>query len=669
MGVALRRTPVVAVLGLLVLVAAAIADMLQGQGGIPVPTVLEALWSHDPLNADHSLVHDLRLPRAMAGVVAGGALAASAVLLQSVTRNPLAEPATLGLTAGGALAVTLVAGYATIAPGAPTIAVAFVGVGLAALLIGALAASAGGGSVRLVLAGMAVTLALGSATAAIQLARENETSGLFLWGGGSLLQLGWTQVNAGAAIGGVALVLGLLVSRALDVAALGESTARALGLRAGASRVLALGLAAVLAAVAVGVAGPIAFAGILAVGVARWARPRGHLGLFLVAVPWGGAVVLAADVLGRLVLGLDTKTPAGVVCAVIGAPVLVLVALRLTDQGAPSIDAAASAGRWRPVATAGVLVALIAAAVAGLAMGDISVAPREVLGALFGSGTPLGEIVLDERAPRVATALVAGVCLAGSGTVLQAAVRNPFAGPELVGVTGGAGVAAFIVLFMIPGAPAGAVPFAAFAGALVAMGLVLVIAGTRRSSPQRLALIGLAVTACCAAITTLMVFHAQPAAAAAITWLAGSTYATEWSDVRMMLVPAAVLIPVALLSVRRLDVLMLDDEVGSALGMRVGASRAVLLAVGAALGAAAVAVVGAIAFVGLLAPHAARLVAGGNHRRLLPVAMALGALLLSAADTLGRTVIPPNEIPSGLVVSLIGAPYLAFLMWRSRGIA
>jgi len=668
-GVALRRSSAVAVIGVLALVAAAAADVFQGQGGIPGRTVLDALFAFDPADADHALVRDLRLPRALAGVVAGGALAASAVLLQGVTRNPLAEPATLGLTAGGTLAVTVVAAYGSVAPGAPTIAVASVGVAVAAALIGALAASAGGGTVRLILAGMAVTLALGAATAAVQLARENETSGLFLWGGGSLLQIGWVQVRAGALIGGVALAAGLLLSRALDVAALGDSTARALGLRAGATRVVALALATALAAVAVGVAGPIAFAGVLAVGIARWGRPRGHLGTFLIAVPWGGAVVLGADVLGRVLLGTDTETPAGVVCALIGAPVLVLVALRLRDQGVATVDAAAAAGRWRPWASAVAAVALVGAAVAGLALGDVSVPAREVLGALFGDGTPLGEIVLDERAPRVVTALAAGACLAASGTVLQASVRNPFAGPELVGVTGGAGVAAFIVLFLVPGAPAGAVPFAAFGGAVVAMALVLALAGVRRSSPQRLALVGLAVTAGCAAITTLMVYHAQPAAAAAITWLAGSTYATDWSDVRMMLVPAAVLVPLAALSVRRLDLLMLDDELGASLGMRVGATRAALLAVGAALGAAAVAVVGAIAFVGLLAPHAARLVAGGNHRRLLPVAMVMGAVLLSAADTLGRSVIPPNEIPSGLVVSLIGAPYLAVLMWRSRRIA
>ena len=274
--------------------------------------------------------------------------------------------------------------------------------------------------------------------------------------------------------------------------------------------------------------------------------------------------------------------------------------------------------------------------------------------------------MLELRAPRLCVALLAGACLAASGVVLQATVRNAFAGPELVGVTGGASVAAFVVLLVLPAAPLAVLPLAAFGGGLAAMALVLVLAGSGRGSPQRLALVGLAVTAGCAAVTTLLVLDAQPAASVAITWLAGSTYAESWSELRLLAIPAAVLLPAAFLAIRRLDVLMLDDELGAALGLRVGLARASLLAVGAALAAAAVAVTGAIAFVGLLAPHAARLIAGGNHRRLLPVAMVLGATLLVIADAVGRIAFAPTEIPSGLVVALIGAPYLSWMMWRGR---
>jgi ABC-type Fe3+-siderophore transport system permease subunit len=654
-----RRAALFAGAGLLLALLAGLADVWQGQSDVDV-------WAasfHRGESLGDALFLDIRLPRALAGVIAGASLACAAVVLQAIARNPLAEPATLGLTAGGTLAVTLVAAYASLAPGAPTIAVAFVGVAAGTALIGAMAA-AGGGGIRLILAGMAVGLALAAASGAVRLARETETSGLFLWGAGSLLQTGWGPVRAAAVIGLPAVLGVLALSRRLDVAVLGEETARGLGLRSGLTQIAGVTLAAVLTAVAVGLCGPIAFVGILAGGLARLARPRGHLGLLAVALPWGAAILLAADVAGRAIAGLDSETPAGVICALIGAPVLVVVARRLRGEVGPAVDKAASAVRWRPRASVLAALLLPVAVVGSLCLGEIDLGPGEVVRSLFGSGSPLGEIAVDSRAPRLCVALLGGACLAASGTVLQAAVRNPFAGPELAGVVGGASVGAFTVLLVFPGASSLVLPFASFAGALLAMGLVLALSGG--SSPARLALVGLAVTAGCAAVTELMLLHSQPAAATAITWLSGSTYATGWSDLRLLAVPAALLIPVALLAVRRLDVLMLDDELARALGLRVSFNRAALLAAGAALGAAAVAVCGAIAFIGLLAPHAARLLAGGNHRRALPMAMALGALLLGLADTVGRTVLAPTEIPSGLVVSMIGAPYLAVLLWRSR---
>ena len=660
-----RRVALFALAGLALVLLAAVADIAQGQGGLSLRTVLDAML-HDRGTLDSALVRDLRLPRAVAGIVAGGALGAAAVLLIAVTRNPLAEPATLGLTAGGTLAVTLAAAYSSIAPGAPTIAIAFAGVLFGAALIGAVAAAAGASPVRIVLAGMAISLALGAVTAAVQLIRETETGTLFLWGAGSLLQSGWEQVRAGVIIGAVVLLAAIWLARALDIAALGDSTAKALGLRTGATRLLSVLAATLLTAVAVGVAGPIAFVGVLAAAIARAARPRGHAAQLLVAVPWGAAIVVFADVAGRVMFGIDEETPAGVICALLGAPVLIVAARRLRDAGAPVIDAAASAARWRPRAVALVALAGVGAAIASLSIGELSAGPMEIARSIVGTGQGLGDLVLELRAPRLCVALLAGACLAASGVVLQATVRNAFAGPELVGVTGGASVAAFVVLLVLPAAPQGVLPLAAFGGGLAAMALVLLLAGAGRGSPQRLALVGLAVTAGCAAVTTLLVLNSQPAASVAITWLAGSTYAESWSELRLLAIPAVLLLPIAALAVRRLDVLMLDDELGAALGLRVGLARASLLAVGAALAASAVAVTGAIAFVGLLAPHAARLLAGGNHRRLLPVAMLLGAALLALADMVGRVAFAPTELPSGLVVALIGAPYLSWMMWRGR---
>lgn len=659
------RAWLAAAAGLLALAVAALANVLQGSGDIPASTVLDALVGRGG-GLDASYVYDMRLPRAAAGAVAGAALAGAAVLLQAVTRNPLAEAATLGLTAGAAFAVTAVAAFSGLAPGAPTIAVAFAGVLLATLLIGAIATTGAGEGVRLILAGMATGLAFAAATATIQLVREVETQALFLWGGGSLLQIGWGPVRTGAVVAAVALACAMALSRALDVAQLGEGAARALGLRAVRTRVGAVLLAALLTGAAVGVAGPIAFVGILAAGMARLARPGGTLGQIVVAAPWGAAFLLLADVLGRLLLGSSMETPAGLICAIMGAPVLVIVARRLGDTGPGALEAGRSLARWRP-AYALVAVGLVPVlAVASLSLGDVNIAPTEILSTLAGGGTILAEFAIDERAPRLVLALAAGACLAGAGAILQGALRNPFAGPELVGVSGGASVGALVVLLMLPSAPVAALPFAAFAGGVATMLAVLLLSWRRRTSPQTLALVGLAVTAASAAVVSLIVLHRAPAASVAITWMAGSTYAATWEDVRLLLIPAAVLVPASFALIRRLDLLVLDDDLSRGLGLRVGLTRTLSIALGAALASAAVATVGAIAFVGLMAPHAARLITGSNHARLIPMSMVVGSLLLALADVVGRTIAAPTEIPSGLVVALIGAPYLAVLMWRGR---
>jgi ABC-type Fe3+-siderophore transport system permease subunit len=206
-------------------------------------------------------------------------------------------------------------------------------------------------------------------------------------------------------------------------------------------------------------------------------------------------------------------------------------------------------------------------------------------------------------------------------------------------------------------------------GVLAVLFAVLGIAGARSGSPARLALIGLGITALCSGLTTLLVLEANAAASTTMTFLAGSTYAADWSDLWLIAIPASVLLPLALLSARPLDVLALGDETAGSLGLPVAGARAVLLLLGAMLAGVAVAVAGAIAFVGLLAPHAGRLLVGSGHRLLTPVAVALGMSLLGAGDVIGRLAFAPTEIPSGIVVTLIGAPYFGWLLLRSRAAA
>jgi len=654
--------------GLLLLAAVTAADIFQGQGDIPSATVVDALLAPQS-TLDHEIVRGLRLPRAAAGIVAGLAMAGSAVLLQGVTRNHLAEPGTLGLTAGGTLAVTVFTAFASLQEGVPTIAIAFVGVLLGAALIGVLAVGAGAGPVRLILAGLAVSLSLSAVSASIMLVRETQTAGLFFWGAGSLIQLDWAAVRAGALVLVPCLLAAFALGRALDVQALGEATAKALGQRARMTMLGAGLVAALLAAVGVAVVGPVAFVGLFAALVARLGRPQTTAGLLAVALPWGAAILVAADVLGRLVLGTDDEIAAGIICTLLGAPALVIVARRITGAEGFGTDRAAAAVRWRTWPIVIAVGGLLAAAVLTMTVGELSASPREIADALFGHGTAAAELAVELRFPRLAVAALAGALLAAGGTILQGTVRNPLASPELVGVTGGASVGAFVILLAIPSAPDAALPFAAFGGAMVALMLALLLSAGGTYSPARVALIGLAITAACTAITTLMVLEAEPEAAVAVTWLAGSTYAASFADLRLLAIPAAVLLPAALLAARTLEIHALGDRVATGLGQRVTSARVALLVLGAALCASAVAVAGAISFVGLLAPHAARLVAGPRYSRLLPVAMLLGALLLVASDLLARELFAPVDLPVGIVVSIVGTLYLAVLMLRSRSLA
>jgi len=153
----------------------------------------------------------------------------------------------------------------------------------------------------------------------------------------------------------------------------------------------------------------------------------------------------------------------------------------------------------------------------------------------------------------------------------------------------------------------------------------------------------------------------------ALTWLSGSTYGRTLEHVVPVVLALLVVVPVAVLHRREMDVLALDEDTPRVLGLRLDRTRLLLLGASAVLTAAAVCAVGVVGFVGLVAPHAARALVGSRNGRVIPVAMLLGAVLVSVADTVGRTVIAPAQIPAGLTTALIGAPYFVWLLWRSRG--
>ncbi|TCN30508.1 ABC-type Fe3+-siderophore transport system permease subunit [Kribbella orskensis] len=275
--------------------------------------------------------------------------------------------------------------------------------------------------------------------------------------------------------------------------------------------------------------------------------------------------------------------------------------------------------------------------------------------------------VLDQRVPRVLSAVLCGAALAIAGATVQAVCRNPLAEPGILGITGGAGVGAVITLMVVPAASIWLLSGVAATAALATFALVYLVSWRGGLSSDRLVLIGVGVSSATTAIITFVIVYTDPwNLSPAMTWLSGSTYGRTLPQVVPVAAALLVLTPVIVLARRELDLLSLDDDVPRILGVRLERTRLVALVGSALMTAAAVSAVGVVGFVGLVAPHAARALVGGRHARLLPVAALLGAVLVSVADSLGRTVLAPAQIPAGLLTALIGAPYFVYLLWRTR---
>ncbi len=663
--------------GLTILAVAAAVHLAQGTSSVGAVDLLRLLLgTDDPHTA--SVLTASRLPRLAAALTVGAALGAAGALLQSVARNPLASPDTLAINAGAHLAVVAVAAFGVALPALPAGGLAFLGGLGAAGLVMVLAAGGRSGPTRLILAGSASALALSSLTTVLLLLFEQQTIGLFAWGNGSLVQTDLTAVSHLAPVVALAIGGALLAARRLDILALGDDTASVLGVPVRRTRFVVIVLAVLLAAAAVTLTGPIGFVGLCAPVIVRLlgrAVPRLHQHLVLVplAALAGALIVIGSDVLLRALLGAQAgvEVPTGVVTTLLGAAVLVWLARRHRDSGPTRRPPAARMAALRSRAffltvVAVCVLAVVGALVAGMLLGDTIVLTGDLLNWLRGHTGPGLTFVLDQRYPRVAAALLAGAALAMAGTTVQAVCRNPLAEPGILGITGGAGVGAVALITVAPAAGVWAMTGVAGLGALVAFVIVYGLSWRGGLHSDRLVLIGVGVSAGATAVITFCIVAFDPwNTGKALTWLSGSTYGRTVGQVVPVALALLLVTPLIVAARRELDLLSLDDDTPRVLGVRLEPIRLAALGGAALLAATAVSAVGVIGFVGLVAPHAARALVGGRHFRVLPVAVLLGALVVSLADTLGRTVIAPAQIPAGLVTALIGTPYFVWLLWRS----
>ena len=306
---------------------------------------------------------------------------------------------------------------------------------------------------------------------------------------------------------------------------------------------------------------------------------------------------------------------------------------------------------------------IFAATVAGfflsLINGSVEISTAQIF---FGVEDETKRQILENiRLPRTIVAILVGVNLSLSGAILQAVMKNPLADPHIIGISSGAGLFGIFVMMVADDAGALMTP-AAFVGAMLAAALIYLLAWKDGIRPIRVILAGVAVSAFLGAgISALLIFYSDKVHGA-LLWMVGGLSARSWQHVEILL-PYSIAGTIAtFLAARHLNVLQLGDEVATGLGLRVNLVRTILTAIAALLAASAVCVVGLLGFVGLIVPHTARLILGSDYRLLLPGAALLGAAVVTISDTFARTIFAPTELPVGILMAMLGAPFFLYLL-------
>ena len=312
------------------------------------------------------------------------------------------------------------------------------------------------------------------------------------------------------------------------------------------------------------------------------------------------------------------------------------------------------------------LILLGLCSVLSLAVGSAGYSIQEILKALFSQeDSHVKTIVLNLRLPRIILAILIGSSLSAAGALLQSVMRNPLADPGTIGVSAGAGTAATTILLIFPQLSA-SVPLFAFGGAALACVLIYTMAWKGGVDPTRIILSGVAINSVLGAYNSLLQLMNSDSLEGVLAFMNGSLSGRGWHQVQIAACYASVGLVMAFLCIKSANALQLGEEMAKSLGVKVSLNRVLLSAVAAFLAAATVSVAGMIGFVGLVVPHIARLLVGSDYKVMMPVSVVLGAVVLLAADTVGRTVVPGMEIPVGIVMAVCGGPFFLYLL-RKKG--
>lgn len=597
------------------------------------------------------------MPRLVMAIIVGAVLGACGALMQFTLRNPIAEPTTLGVSAGAQLALVVSSLWLPALPAFGREISALIGASVAILLVLALSWDRMLSPSRLISGGLVISLYCGSLSAIALLLNQEALRGIYIWGTGSLMQNDWGKIVFLLPwLAALVLIAITIIPRSLGVLALGDESARGLGLSVRSVRLTALAVAVVATALVTSAAGVISFVGLAAPALARLGGRHSARGQILWSALAGAAMLLATDQLLQILLPPGAELPTGIATAVIGAPVLLVLVQRMKTSEAPWLAEAVSA-RLRHPYLALMLLLLSLGILSWLAISY----GRGPDGWRFDAGAEFPQ--LDTlRIPRTIAAMAAGALLALAGIIMQRLMSNPLASPEILGVSSGASLGMIVLLFFVS-APDMTTQLGAGTIGAFSILVFLVFIGRRASfSPEAMLLVGIAVGTLFSAVAAFLSLSGDPRMSMLLAWLSGSTYGMTQALASFLIVTCIAMLGAMPLFVRWLAVLPLGAGMSRAIGVNLSLSRLALLILAALMTSAATLAVGPLSFVGLLAPHMA--VRTGFQRPLTQslAAAIMGALIMVTADWLGRNVMFPYEIPAGMLAAFVGGPYLLKLI-------
>ena len=618
----------------------------------------QLITATQPLSLDELILVYSLLPRAAVALIAGAALGLSGALLQQLLRNPIADPSTLGISAGAQLAIVVATLYAPEVLDGHRTAVALGGAGSAAAIVFALGWRKAFEPVTMVVSGLLVGVTAAAFSAAMTLAQGEYLMSLVTWNGGALSQQDWSVFKELAVEFAVAAVLAALLIRPLLILGLGDTGARSLGVSLGGVRFMIVAIATALAGFVAAGVGLVSFVGLAAPAFVRACGARRPASVVALSPLAGGLFLWLCDGVVQFVARSSSENfPTGAITALVGGPLLLWLLPKVKSMEAPQ-ETPTSLRRL----SFGRGIALLLLAV-----------PFILALAFFvgSSGTGWTILSLPEmtdlaplRWPRLLAAAAAGGLLSLTGTILQRMTGNAMASPEVVGVSGGAGLGFAAALTLASDGSTFALFTGAGIGALIAMAVVLAFASRRDLPSEKLLLAGIAVGSFSSSILSVLLAIGDQRSWQILAWLGGSASTATPATALFLTVLSLSILAGSLFFSRWLTILPFGPSVAQALGLSIRSSRLGMLVVcGAATGAASL-LVGPLSFVGLIAPHIARRAGFATAAQHMGAAFVLGAALMAFADFGARTATFPYELPLGLFAALVGAPYLIWLVGR-----